>query len=172
VEPIEQAWIVTDLMAKEATKEGLLVDKAVSLLRSAKALLNECHLNIATRDELLPKAAALMNEAQKEIFTLAKPLGSDFEEKWTAQLKKALHGEKIGEFKVEGSSKFRPNMPKGSEWVRVAMPEGAKGKMKDIEKSAGVEIKEDDDSHVIIAGDKEAIRKALDELSPYFKNKN
>ncbi len=98
MELIEQAWIVTDLMAKEAKKAGLPVDKAVSLLRSAKALLNECHLNIATRDELLPKASALMNEAQKEIFSLAAPLGSDFEEKWTGVLKRALHGEKIGKF--------------------------------------------------------------------------
>jgi hypothetical protein len=171
VEPIEQAWIVTDLMAKEATKEGLSVDKAVSILRSAKALLNECHLNAQTRDELLPNATTLMNEAQKEIFTLAKSLGSDFEEKWTAKLKRALHGEKIGKFSVEGSSKFRPNMPRGGEWVRVAIPDGVKEKIKDIEQSAGVEIKPDGDSHVSIIGDKESIRKALDEISPYFKVK-
>lgn len=169
MEPIEQAWIVTDLMAKEAKKEGLSVDKVVSLLRSAKALLNECHLNAATRDELLPKATTLMNEAQKEIFTLVEELKSDFEEKWTAELKRALHGEKIGEFMVEGSSKFRPNMPRGGEWVRIAIPDSARRKIKDIEQSAGVEIKPDGDSHVIIIGDKESIRKALDGLSPYFK---
>ena len=169
MEPIEQAWIVTDLMAKEAKKSGLSVDKAVMLLRSAKALLNECHLNILTRDELLPKATTLMNEAQAEIFALASPLGIDFEEKWTAELKRALHGEKIGEFTVEGSSKFMPNMPRSGEWVRVAIPEGAKKKIKDIEKSAGVEMKEDGDSHMVIIGDKESIRKALDELAPYFK---
>jgi hypothetical protein len=138
VEPIEQSWIVTDLMAKEAKKSGLKVDKAVMLLRSAKALLNECHLNPLTMDELLPKASAIINEAQKEIFSLATPLGNDFEDKWTDTLKRALHGEKIGEFSVEASSKFYPNMPRNREWVRVAMP---------------------------------AIRKALDELSPYFKAK-
>jgi hypothetical protein len=169
VEPIEQAWIVTDLMAKEAKKSGLAVDKAVMLLRSAKALLNECHLNVLTRNELLPKASTLINEAQSEIFALASPLGSDFEEKWTGKLKRTLHGEKIGEFTVEGSSKFRPNMPRGGEWVRVAIPKDAKKKIKDIEKSAGVEMKEEDDSHIIITGGKESIRKALDELAPYFK---
>ena len=84
-------------------------------------------------------------------------------------LKRALHGEKIGEFSVEGSSKFYPNMPRNREWVRVAMPESAKGKTKEIEQSAGVEIREDGETHAIIIGDKESIRKALDELSPYFK---
>lgn len=169
MEELEQAWVVTDLMAKEAKKSGLDVDGAVKLLRSAKALLNECHLNILTRDELLPKASILLNEAQREIFSLAAPLGSDFEEKWNVELKRALHGEKIGEFVVESSSKFRPNMPKSGEWVRVAIPDGAKEKIKDIEKSASVEIQKDGETHVIITGDKESIRKALDEMSPYFK---
>ena len=169
MEPIEQSWIVTDLMAKEAKKAGLKVDKAVLLLRSSKALLNECHLNPLTRGELLPKATILINDAQKEIFLLAKPLEGDFEEKWTDVLKRVLHGEKIGEFIVEGSSKFYPNMPRNSKWARVAMPGSAKGKIKDIEQNAGVEIREDGDSHAIIIGDKEAIRKALDELAPHFK---
>jgi hypothetical protein len=169
VEPIEQAWIVTDLMAKEAKKSGLAVDEAVMLLRSAKALLNECHLNVLTRGELLPKASTLVNEAQKEIFSLAKPLGSDFEEKWMQELKRALHGEKIGKFTVEGSSKFYPNMPRKGEWVRVAIPPSATKKLKGIEKRSGVAIQKDGDSHVIIIGEKESIRKALDELSPYFK---
>lgn len=171
MEPIEQAWIATDLMAKEAKKSGLGVDKAVMLLRSAKALLNECHLNAATRNELLPRASTLINEAQKEIFALAEPLGDEFEKRWTEELKRALHGEKIGEFKVEGSSKFRPNMPRDGEWVRVAIPGRAKKKIKDIEKSAGVEMRNDGDAHIIIKGDRESIRKALDELSPYFKQK-
>ena len=171
MEPIEQAWIVTDLMAKEAKKSGLSVDEAVSLLRSAKALLNECHLNVTTRDELLPKASTLINDAQKEIFSLAAPLGSDFEEKWTGVLKRALHGEKIGKFTVAGSSKFRANVPRGGEWVRVAIPDSAKKKIKGIGRDAGVEIQKDGESHVIIKGNKGSIRKALDGLSPYFKNK-
>jgi hypothetical protein len=169
VEPIEQAWVVTDLMAKEAKKAGLAVDGVVSLLRSAKAILNECHLNVLTRGELLPKASTLINEAQREIFSLAEPLGSDFAEKWTQELKRALHGEKVGDFAVEGSSKFYPNMPRNKDWVRVAIPDSVKKKLKDFEQKAGVEIQKDGETHVVIIGEKESIRKALDEMSPYFK---
>lgn len=171
MEHVEQSWVVTERMAKEAKKAGLAIDKAVDLLRSAKAILNECHLNVLTRNELLPKANALIGDAQIEIFSAAEPLGSDFTEKWTEELKRALHGEKIGVFMVEGSSKFYPNMPRNKEWVRVAIPKSVKDKIKDIGEQAGVEIRPDGDSHVIIIGEKASIRKALDKMSPHFKEK-
>ena len=59
--------------------------------------------------------------------------------------------------------------PRNKEWVRVAIPESVRDKLESIEKKAGVEIRPDGDSHVIITGDKASIRKALDEMSPYFK---
>ena len=166
---IEQTWIVTQRMAGEVKKAGFAVDSAVKLLRYAKAILNECRLDVHARGELLPKASALIEDAQREIFSTAKPLGTDFTEKWTAELKRALIGEKIGEFTVEGSSKFYSNMPRNNEWVRIAIPEPVKKKLGSIGDRAGVEIRPDGDSHVIITGGKASIRKALDEMSPYFK---
>lgn len=171
MESIEQSWIVTQRMAGEVKKAGFAVDGAVNLLRSAKAILNECRLDIHARDELLSKASAFIDDAQREIFSAATPLGTDFTEKWTAELKRALMGEKIGEFTVEGSSKFHSNMPRNKEWVRIAIPESIKKKLESIEDGAGVEIRPDGDSHVIIMGEKASIRKALDEVSPYLKVK-
>ena len=171
MESIEQTWIVTQRMAGEVKKAGFAVDSAVNRLRSAKAMLNECRLDEHARAELLPKASALIEDAQREIVSTAEPLGTDFTEKWTAELKRALMGEKIGEFTVEGSSKFYSNMPRDRKWVRVAIPESVKKELEGIGDRAGAEIRPDGDSHVIIAGEKASIRKALDEISPYFKMK-
>lgn len=169
MESIEQTWIVTQRMAGELKKAGLAVEGAVEDLRSAKSILNECQLNVDSRDKLLPKASALVEDAQRELFSMAESLGTEFTEKWTEELKRALKGEKMGEFTAEGSSKFYSNIPRNKEWVRVAIPESVRDKLESIEKRAGVEIRPDGDSHVIITGDKASIRKALDEMSPYFK---
>lgn len=171
MESIEQTWIVTRRMAGEIKKAGFAVDSAVDMLRSAKSILNECQLNVDSKGKLLPKASALVEDAQRELFSTAEPLGPDFTEKWTEELKRALKGEKIGEFKADVSSKFYSNMPKNKEWVRVAIPESVRDKLEDIGEKAGAEMRPDGDSHVIIAGDKASIRKALDEMAPYFKEK-
>ncbi len=169
MDSIEQTWIVTQRMAGEVKKAGFAVDNAMSLLRSSKVILNECRLDTHARGGLLPKASTFIEDAQREIFMAAEPLGAEFTEKWTVELKRALKGEKIGEFTVEGSSKFYPGMPRNREWVRVAIPESVKKELDSIAGTAGVKIRPDGDSHVIITGEKASIRKALDELSPHFK---
>lgn len=167
----EQNWIVAQHMAEEAKMAGLAVDRVMNLLRSAKVLLNECRLDAHARIGLLPRASTLIEDAQRDLFLAAEHLETDLTEKWTAELKKVFSGEKVGEFTVTGSSKFYSGMPRDGKWVRIAIPISLKGKLKDIEDKAGVKIRQDGDSHVLIAGEKSAIRKALNAMSPYFKSK-
>ncbi len=171
MESVEQNWIVAQRMVDEVKKAGFAVDRAVDLLRSAKTILNECRLDAHARAELSPKASVLIEDAQREIFLAGVPLGADFTEKWTAELKKVLLGEKVGEFTVGGSSKFYSNMPRDKKWVRIAIPKAVKNELEGIGERTGTKIRPDGDSHVLIMGEKASIRKALDEMSPYFKSK-
>lgn len=172
MDPTEQNWVVIQKMAGEVKKAGLPMGNLVRLLRDAKAVLNECRLDEHSRGELLPRASMLVEEAQREIFSIAGPLGPDFEKKWMEILKRVLKGEKIGEFTVTGSSKFYPNRPKNKDWVRVRVPASAREKLGEIENSSGVEIRPDGDEHILIMGDKASIQRALEELSPYFREKD
>lgn len=161
---IEQAWVATTKMAVEARKAGVSLGNAFELLRSAKSVLNE-HGHAAAAG----RAGEMLAEAQKEIFSKAELLGKKFSEKWSRELKKAAEGEKIGEFSI-WESKFYPAAPKDRRWVRVSLPRTLSiKKLEEIAKRCGAAVEPQEKQHVIISGDKDSLRKALDEISPYFK---
>ncbi len=163
---IEQAWVATTKMAVEARKAGVSLDNAFELLRSAKSVLNERGHGHAAE---VSRAEEMLAEAQKEIFSKAELLGKKFSEKWSRALKKAAEGEKIGEFSI-WESKFYPAAPKDSRWVRVSLPKTLSiKKLEEIAKRCGAAVEPQEKRHVIISGDKDSLRKALDEISPYFK---
>lgn len=158
---IEQAWVATTKMAVEARKAGVNLGNAFELLRSAKSVLNERGHGHAAEE--------MLAEAQKEIFSKAELLGKKFSEKWSRALKKAAEGEKIGEFSI-WESKFYPAAPKDRRWVRVSLPRTLSiKKLEEIAKKCRVAVEPQEKQHVIISGDKDSLRKALDEISPYFK---
>ncbi len=154
-------------MAVEARKAGVSLDSAFELLRSAKSILNERRHEHAEKE--LPVVEGMLLEAQKEIFLRTEPLGKKFSEKWSRKLKKAAEGEKIGEFSI-WKSKFYPAAPKGKKWARISLPRTLRIKeLEEIAKRCKVAVEPQGKQYVIISGDRDSLRKALDEISHYFK---
>jgi len=164
---IEQTWIATMKMAVEARKAGVSLDSAFELLRFAKSILNERRHEHTEKE--LPVVEGMLLEAQKEIFLRAELLGKKFSKKWSNELKKAAEGEKIGEFSI-WESKFYPTVPKDKKWARISLPRTLSiKKLEEIAKRCKVAVEPQEKQCVIISGDRDSLRKALDEISHYFK---
>ncbi len=164
----EQMWLLTSRMAAEAKAQGMDVSQVFALLRNAKSILNEARLDKHVHRELVTRAENLINEAQQEVFIAAAPLGKGFEEKWEALVKKALMGERIGEFPFSGV-RYYPSMPKEGGWVRLALRDKLPmEKVKELAKAHGLGYKAYEEGYAVLTGDKASLRKALRVISKYY----
>lgn len=166
---VEQMWLAAHEIALDARKRGAVLEDTFELLRSSRALLNECSLDRQPPVELLLRADSMISEALKEIFSAASSIDRKVIEGWRKKIDRVSTGGVIGNF-VVSQSKFYSGVGMDRNWVRVALPDSLGSKeLKGIGDRTGVhlEVKE---RHVLIRGDKKAIRKTLDELAPYFKS--
>lgn len=163
----EQLWLVTIRMAMEAKKKGINVDNALALLRNAKSMLNEAHLDEDSHF-LATKAEAMIEEAQREIFINTSSMPA-FEKKWNDVITRVQRGEKFGEYVVSALS-FYPDLPRGERWVRLPTNEKLSiSKARKIAAKHGVEFKPHEKGHFILTGDRKDLKRALDDLSKYYR---
>lgn len=165
----EQLWLVTMKMAVEAKRKGVGVQGALSLLRSAKSLLNEGRLEEHPY-KLTAEARRLIEEAQREIFVNASTI-EGFEGKWDEEINRVLRGHKIGEYPFTLTS-FYPGLPRGLSWVRLPLTNKLTiSKAKEIAVKFGVAFKPHGEAHFLISGDKASLRRVLEAVSKYFKRR-
>jgi hypothetical protein len=168
-ETLQQMWIATMRMAAQLRREGFKIDKAFDLLRNARIILNEHAVDKEVGKVFLPRAAQLIESAQRELFLAAEPLGNEFTEGWEGQFKEIMQGKKVGEFAALRSSTFYASLPRSRNWVRISTSGLPKKKLKEIQRQ--VEVRPHGEGHVLLIGDKASLRKALDQISPYLRVK-
>ncbi len=168
-EILQQKWLASFDMLLELKKNKFSVPRASELLRHVRSMINEAALNKAADEKFFAKAENLLDEAQREIFFVAEPLGKEFLERWDDVFKKIMAGEKYGEYTFN-SSTFYPHLPRGAYWVRLKQPkEATPQRLREIAKACDVLIKRHQKEHIIITGNKEKVKKALQELAVYLK---
>lgn len=167
----EQMWLATMRMAVELKKAGIKVEDAFEALRSAKVILNECRVDPYAKPEFLAKAENIVLGAQSGLFAVATPLGQEFIDGWEGKFRKAISGEKVEAPKLYEST-FYPGLPRDMDWVRLLPPEGLGNEvLKGMAERCGAEMRPHDGGYVLITGGREAVKKVLKEISPYYKNK-
>lgn len=168
IERFEQMWLVTMKMAVDIKKRGFKIDKTFNSLRSARVILHQCMVDPHAKGETLSRAGELIDSAQRDIFLTAQPLGKEFTEKWEGEIRKVMKGEILDKFSV-ARSKFYANLPRGKKWARLKIPPGLDAKkLKDIARSCEVTITQQEKRYILISGEKESMRKALDVISGYL----
>ncbi len=168
-ETAEQVWIGITRMALEAKKAGFNMGRVFAALREAKAMLNECRINPRSRGELLSEIDVLLEEAKQGVFAVAEPMGEEFVNRWKAEFKKVLAGEKVGEFPIS-SSKFIAGMPRDKKWVKIASTKKlAAESIEEIARKHGIKAVHAE-TCVTLAGSEEQVAKALKEISALVKN--
>lgn len=163
-ENLEQMWVATVKLASELKKRGVNSSSAFKALRDAKSILNERRLNAHSKEN---KAVELIESTQRELLSLSAPFGRKFASDWERRLRRIMRGKKAGSFSVP-RVEFFPGMPR-SNWVRFSLPRGLdEAKVKEIAKKCGVAFQRHSNC-ALIFGDKSAVRKVLNEVSPYFR---
>lgn len=168
-EILQQKWVANFDMLIEINKNKFSVPIASELLRNVKSMINEAVINKTAADEFLAVTDSLLDEANREIFSAAEPLGSEFTERWEKVFRKIMAGEKYGEY-ILNSSRFYPHLPRGKYWVRLKQPAGTTPeRLREIAREYNVFIKRHQKEHIVITGDKEKVKEALRELAVYLK---
>lgn len=169
LELLQQNYLATLDMLADFNHRGFSSPEALDILRNTKSMINEMTLNPSTREELMEKSQALLEKAQQMIFFRSEPMGPEFTGKWDKIFKNILEGSNYGEFSIE-KSRFMPGLPRDGDWARVRLPHQInEEKLAEISDNLGVRIEKHDENHVIIRGEKSAIRQALKEISTSFK---
>jgi len=165
---LQQKWLASIDMLTELNRKGFSVPQASELLRHVKSMISEAMLNRSADQNFFIQADQYMDEAQREIFMAAEPLGQEYIEKWDEVFRKIIRGEKYGDFRFN-SSQFYPRLPRDDYWVRLRVSDDASpGDLKRISDRNGVEIKEHQENHLVVTGEKARVKKALQELSAYL----
>ncbi len=167
---LEQTWLAVMRMAVDAKKQtGVDLTKCFALLRDAKPLLNECHLDEEVDPEILRQAEELILQARRLATNAGDAIGAEFMDKWAGILEGVIRGEKIGEFPVSRPS-FHPGMPKGR-YVKISPSSGLDAEtIVRIAQEKGLQAQEKNDEYILI-GDEEKLREALNEMRLKLKEK-
>ncbi|WP_456475262.1 hypothetical protein [Candidatus Pyrohabitans sp.] len=169
LETLQQKWLATMDMLVELSREKFRAPRASELLRHARSMINEASLNRAADEHFLLDVERLLEEAQREIFVVAQPLGDEFLMRWSGTFKRIDAGESYGEYRFN-ASRFYPRLPRTRKWVRIKQPSSlTPRRLLEISQSYDVKIKRHGKGHLIIVGEGEAIKRALAEVVPYLK---
>jgi hypothetical protein len=163
----EQLWLATVKMVLEAKRGGVEVGKTLSLLRNARAMLNEGRLDNGFL-ELTVEAEMMIEEAQEEIFmaTASTPL---FKEKWEEVISRVQRGEQIGDYSMAPNT-FRPGLPRDGKWVRLPFNGTLSvSKARKVAAEHGLDFRLHGEKHFILLGDRTRIKQALETLSKYYR---
>ena len=132
-------------------------------------MINEASLNRAADEAFMVKVERLLEEAQREIFMAAQPLGDDFLLRWSDTFDRIEAGERYGEYSLS-VSRFYPHLPRARRWVRIKQPSSLTPKrLLEISRSCNVKIKRHGKEHLVIVGEGDALKRALAEVAPYIK---
>jgi hypothetical protein len=169
LEILQQKWLATMDMLVELNREKFRSPKASELLRHARSMINEASLNRAADESFLVKVERLLEEAQREIFVAAQPLGDEFLLRWSSTFDRIDAGERYGEYSF-GVTRFYPHLPRARKWVRIKQPSNlTPRRLLEISHSCDVKIKRHGKDHLVIVGEGEALKRALAEVAPYIK---
>ncbi|WP_457555376.1 hypothetical protein [Candidatus Pyrohabitans sp.] len=169
LETLQQKWLATMDMLVELNREKFRSPRASELLRHARSMINEASLNRAADEAFMVKVERLLEEAQREIFMAAQPLGDDFLLRWSDTFDRIEAGERYGEYSLS-VSRFYPHLPRARRWVRIKQPSSLTPKrLLEISRSCNVKIKRHGRRHLVIVGDGDALKRALAEVAPYIK---
>ncbi|NOZ82377.1 MAG: DUF2096 domain-containing protein [Euryarchaeota archaeon] len=160
---LSQRWLATMDMLVEVLRQGAKPEGVSELLRNSKSMLNDLRTRGTEEPEILMRIEAALDEAQMRIFTSAEQLGSEFLERWTEVFENIRRG---GVYREEEPlpARFYPRLPRSGRWARIRLTSRlTPAKLLEISRKHGVKIKKHGREHVIILGERRALRNALRE---------
>jgi Arc/MetJ-type ribon-helix-helix transcriptional regulator len=168
----EQIWWVLVRLFGDMTRKGVNVnpDQARDL-RNSRTLINfvrthscpDCDIELANKR--LPDLRYSLEQIKRDLVAASLCVSEDYARDWIDEIDRAERGE-LRESPSSGPT-FMPGLPRdnGTGWTRVTLPRPIdKEKAEEISKLLGVSVKQENSVHLIVHGEKKAVRKAVEML--------
>lgn len=170
-DPLEQRWVVLDHLLKVLNKKYDVPSEIIKNLQYARALTNFYKQDPSEPDRAqeLPRIDSLLNDSERDLLSLAEMEGEDFVKDWEQKLLDASQGKEV--FRQSNiQSKFIPGMPANFDFIRFNFKEPIiEERFIEICEYENVIIEFDDnDRSVFVFGEKDNIKTAVKEMSPFF----
>jgi Arc/MetJ-type ribon-helix-helix transcriptional regulator len=168
----EQIWWVLVRLFGDMTRKGVNVNPDHARdLRNSRTLINfvrthscpDCDIELANKR--LPDLRFSLEQIKRDLVAAALCVSEDYTREWIDEIDRAERGE-LRESPSSGPT-FMPGLPKdnGTGWTRVTLPRPIdKEKAEEISKLLGVSVKQENSVHLIVHGEKKAVRKAVELL--------
>jgi len=169
LERSEQIWWVLVKLFGDMLQKDIRIDPEYAReLRNCRSLINfvrshicpECDVELA--NERLPDLQNSLEKTKRDLIAMALCVRDDYAKEWINKIDKAERGELVEMPPVK--LKFVPGLPKDVDkgWTRITLTKPiAKERVQEISRMFGVTVKFEDNMRIVIKGDKNQTRKAV-----------
>lgn len=170
--PAEQTWLVLVELLTDLRKKDKEIPKEITKnIQIAKTIINFYKVDPTDpeRQVEVKRINESLTSIQNSLMNLAEELSSEYADKWMDKLLRASRGEVVYPQK-KTDSKFVVGAPSGFSMVRMNFKVPlSEDRVQEIAEYENVIIEFEEDNLLIVYGDKENIKKSLQELSSFFK---
>ncbi|EKF86072.1 DUF2096 domain-containing protein [Methanobacterium formicicum] len=170
--PAEQTWLVlVDLLTDLKKKEKEIPKEITKNIQMAKTTINFYKVDPTDpeRQVAVKRINEFLTSIQNFLMGLAEEVSPEYADKWMDKLLRASRGEVVYPQK-KTDSKFVVGAPSGFSMVRMNFKTPlSEDRVQEIAEYENVIIEFEEDTLIVIYGDKENIKKSLQELSSFFK---
>ena len=170
--PAEQTWLVLVELLTDLRKKGVEIPKELpKTVQMAKSTINFYKIDPTDpeRQVEVKRINEFLTSVQNSLMGMADEVGDQYSAQWMEKLLKASRGEVVYPQK-ETDSKFVVGAPSGFSMIRVNFKAPlSEDRVKVIAEYHNVIIEFEEDNLVAVYGDKDNLKKSLQELSTFFK---
>jgi len=168
VKRLEQVWLVLSDFFQDLNRRNITVDVAPDL-RDCKTLIHFIRTSVAhpskepmAIDDFLRNLVQILDKIRSNLISEALRLGESYVNEWLKKIDKAERAELSCEM-IYAQSEFALGLPRDPEkgWIRLTLQNPiAEERVQDIAEQFGVIIEFQNDSHILISGRRDSVRKA------------
>ena len=170
--PAEQTWLVLVELLTDLRKKGSDIPQEVPKnVQMAKTTINFYKVDPTDpeRQVEVKRINEFLTTLQNSLMGMADEIGDQYSDQWMEKLLRASRGEVVYPQK-KTNSKFVVGAPSGFSMIRVNFKAPlSEDRVQEIAEYHNVIIEFEEDNLVAVYGDKENLKKSLQELSTFFK---
>jgi len=168
IKRLEQVWLVLSDFFQDLNQRNITANVAPDL-RDCKTLIHFIRTSIANPskeslaiDDSMRNLLQILGKIRSNLISEALRLGENYVKKWVKKIDKAERAE-LSYTMIYTPSEFAPDLPKDPEkgWVRLTLQKPiAEERLQDVAEQFGVIIEFKNDSHILISGQRDSVKKA------------
>lgn len=168
----EKLWnILAELTTAVAKKSRRLQPEIIVELRSTRSLINILKTDskeIDLEDDVIPRIEAQLLNIKSNLVSKAANLGEEFLSLWMDKLQQVYT--ETADVKQTKSRRFIPHIARNQYWMRIEITNKTPIELvKDVSSMFDVSIKQLDDEHILVYGDKKVIHNFVKETAKRVK---